>query len=284
VRRITSALYLDFDNVLSRLLKADRTAAMALVTAPGRLIERLEEPDERRGLQRNVLTRRLYLNPNGTVPHPDRAASGDTALIPIRRHRAPFTQAGFEVIDCPRFAKAKNGADIRLVIDVLDLLSGPVRYDEVIIASCDSDFTPLLIKLRSLDRRTTVVTAGKVAVPYGAAADEHIDGRGLVALLSPRLALVERPAPSAPATSTSTSTDERRAVGKLNRMLAASPDGVALSALGNAIRAEVGSDVVTDSRWFGRRTLTRFIQEVRPKAEVDTTHARSRPKVVRPAS
>ena len=59
---------------------------------------------------------------------------------------------------------------------------------------------------------------------------------------------------------------------------------VALSALGNAIRAEVGSDVVTDSRWFGRRTLTRFIQEVRPKAEVDTTHARSRPKVVRPAS
>jgi uncharacterized LabA/DUF88 family protein len=32
-----------------------------------------------------------------------------------------------------------------------------VRYDEFVIASADSDFTPLLQRLRAADRRTTLL-------------------------------------------------------------------------------------------------------------------------------
>ncbi|MGN6693497.1 MAG: NYN domain-containing protein [Aquihabitans sp.] len=266
MRRITSALFLDFDNVFSRLVQADASAAMALVADPTRLIERLATLDEVDGVRRDILVRRAYLNPNGMIPDPCPEDRADVTLVPISQHRAPFTRAGFEVIDCPRFIKTKNGADIRMVIDALDLLAGPTRYDEVIVASSDSDFTPLLIKLRAHDRRTTIITTGTVAVSYGAAADRHIGESELIALLAPPLVLTEA--------TDRRSKDERRAIGQLNRMIDAAPEGASLAALGLGIRHEIGSEVVTQTKWFGHKTLTGFIRAARPDLEFDATRVR----------
>jgi hypothetical protein len=276
VRRITSALFLDFDNVFSHLRKADPGAATALVAEPARLIESLSRPDEADGTRRDVLVRRAYLNPNGTVPDPKPSGGADGPLVPISQYRTPFTRAGFEVIDCPRFINTKNGADIRIVIDALDLLASPTRYDEVIIASSDSDFTPLLIRLRAQDRRTTIITAGSVAVPYGAAADRHITGPELIALLSPPLA-VDR-------TAGHRSGDEGRAIAQLERMVDAAPEGASLAAIGSSIRQVVGSDAVTATKWFGHKTLTGFIRTARPRLEVDATHVRRPQPPARPAA
>ncbi|WP_421118418.1 NYN domain-containing protein [Aquihabitans daechungensis] len=266
MRRIRSALYLDFDNILSGLLKADRSAAEAWLDDPGALVDRLSSLDHTNGVRRDLLVRRAYLNPNGTVPNPDVDIAD---RIPLAQYRSALTKAGFEVVDCPRLGKGlKNAADIRMVIDVLEAMAGPVPYEEVIIASSDADFTPLLVKLRANDRRTMILVTGDAADAYRTVADRCMDESELVALLSPGLALVAEP-PSTKAVSPDSESQARKALVALVR---SSPDPVALSAAGLVLRREVGTDLVNDTKWFGHRTLTRFVQERVTNLEVDTAN------------
>ena len=60
---------------------------------------------------------------------------------------------GVELIDVPPSTRAgKNGADVRLVIDALELAYLREHIDTFVIASGDSDFCPLASKLRENDR------------------------------------------------------------------------------------------------------------------------------------
>ncbi len=60
---------------------------------------------------------------------------------------------GVELIDVPPSTRAgKNGADMRLVIDALELCYAREHIDTFAIASGDSDFCPLAYKLRENDR------------------------------------------------------------------------------------------------------------------------------------
>ncbi len=94
-----------------------------------------------------------------------------------------LTDAGFEVVDCPRLSHTKNGADIRLVIDAVEALRADVRYEEFVIASGDSDMTPLIMRLRASDRRITLLSPSDSAVVLGAVADRLIGGEDLLDLL-----------------------------------------------------------------------------------------------------
>jgi uncharacterized LabA/DUF88 family protein len=60
---------------------------------------------------------------------------------------------GVEMVDVPPSTRAgKNGADVRLVIDALELAYLREHIDTFVIASGDSDFCPLAAKLRENDR------------------------------------------------------------------------------------------------------------------------------------
>lgn len=60
---------------------------------------------------------------------------------------------GVELIDVPPSTRAgKNGADMRLVIDALELCYAREHIDTFAIASGDSDFCPLAYKLRENNR------------------------------------------------------------------------------------------------------------------------------------
>jgi uncharacterized LabA/DUF88 family protein len=60
---------------------------------------------------------------------------------------------GVEMVDVPPSTRAgKNGADVRLVIDALELAYLRQHIDTFVIASGDSDFCPLAAKLRENDR------------------------------------------------------------------------------------------------------------------------------------
>lgn len=57
--------------------------------------------------------------------------------------------AAFELIEVPHLRMAgKNSADIRLVVDALDLCYTKEHIDTFVIVSGDSDFSPLISKLR----------------------------------------------------------------------------------------------------------------------------------------
>jgi hypothetical protein len=58
-------------------------------------------------------------------------------------------EASFELIEIPhRRQSGKNSADIRMVVDALDLCYTKEHVDTFIIISGDSDFSPLVSKLR----------------------------------------------------------------------------------------------------------------------------------------
>jgi uncharacterized LabA/DUF88 family protein len=60
---------------------------------------------------------------------------------------------GVELVDVPPSTRAgKNGADMRLVIDALELCYAREHIDTYVIASGDSDFCPIAAKLRENDR------------------------------------------------------------------------------------------------------------------------------------
>lgn len=63
-------------------------------------------------------------------------------------------EAGFELIEIPHTGYAgKNSADIRLVVDALDLCYTKEHIEVFVIVSGDSDFSPLVSKLRENDKR-----------------------------------------------------------------------------------------------------------------------------------
>ncbi|WP_431285293.1 NYN domain-containing protein [Humitalea sp. 24SJ18S-53] len=168
-----AALYLDFDNVFSILHHQDEALSLAFATTPLRWRDWLcGGPGRRR-----MLSLRCYMNPGGWV---DTRADGPFAdmgqhpRVYFSRFRSAFTDAGFEVVDCPRIGRAKNAADVRMVIDVLDAVGGAVPPDEVILATSDSDFLPLLHRLRTLDRRSVLLAHPDLAPAMRATADQVI--------------------------------------------------------------------------------------------------------------
>ncbi len=65
-----------------------------------------------------------------------------------------FHQEGVEMIDIPQSkASGKNSADIRMVVDALDLCYQKEHIDTFALLSGDSDFSPLVNKLKENDKR-----------------------------------------------------------------------------------------------------------------------------------
>jgi uncharacterized protein (TIGR00288 family) len=70
-----------------------------------------------------------------------------------KEFKAPMHQAGFELIEIPHVKQSgKNSADIRMVVDALDLCYTKPHVETFVIISGDSDFSPLVSKLRENDK------------------------------------------------------------------------------------------------------------------------------------
>ncbi len=66
-----------------------------------------------------------------------------------KEFKATMHEAAFELIEIPHVRQSgKNSADIRMVVDALDLCYTKAHVDAFVIISGDSDFSPLVSKLR----------------------------------------------------------------------------------------------------------------------------------------
>lgn len=172
-----TALYVDFDNLRAGL--EGGCLSKAFCRNPQSWLARLERGWGAPDGGRRILVARAYLNPSAHA-----------------EHRRPLTSAGFEVVDTPSLTtQGKSGADIRMALDVNDALTGPVHYDEFILLSGDSDFTPVLYRLRAAGRRTMIVSSQPVASAYRRVADVVVDRGSLAEFLGAPAA----PAPAADA-------------------------------------------------------------------------------------
>jgi len=67
--------------------------------------------------------------------------------------KAPMHEASFELIEIPHVRQSgKNSADIRMVVDALDLCYTKSHVETFVVISGDSDFSPLVSKLRENDK------------------------------------------------------------------------------------------------------------------------------------
>jgi uncharacterized protein (TIGR00288 family) len=65
-----------------------------------------------------------------------------------------FHLRGFEMVDIPRSnVSGKNSADIRMVVDAIDLCYSKSHIDTFVLVTGDSDFSPLVSKLKENDKR-----------------------------------------------------------------------------------------------------------------------------------
>lgn len=66
-----------------------------------------------------------------------------------KEYKPSMHEAAFELIDIPHVRQSgKNSADIRMVVDALDLCYTKAHVDTFAVMSGDSDFSPLVSKLR----------------------------------------------------------------------------------------------------------------------------------------
>ncbi len=184
---ILTAIFVDYDNVYLSLKRKNEDAAKRFSKDAGLWLREIETGDlisptnapEESGPRRIVLNR-CYGNP---VPRRNTSDnSTDMSSFPFVRHH--FLRSGFEVIDCPPLtAQLKNSADIRMVMDIRDLLSHDTYFDEFIILSGDADFTPVLHRLRAHARRTVIYATDHTAAPYTAICDGEIREASFLTLL-----------------------------------------------------------------------------------------------------
>jgi uncharacterized protein (TIGR00288 family) len=77
----------------------------------------------------------------------------------FKEFKRDLHEAAFELIEIPHLRlSGKNSADIRMVVDALDLCYTKEHLDTFVIISGDSDFSPLVSKLR--ENAKTVIGVG----------------------------------------------------------------------------------------------------------------------------
>lgn len=86
-------------------------------------------------------------------------AYADWSMDLFAQYQPKLMEKGFELIHLPATnQQGKNGSDVRLAIDVMEMLEQFNDIDHVIIGSGDTDFIPLIQRLRS--RGKTVLVLG----------------------------------------------------------------------------------------------------------------------------
>ena len=144
-------------------------------------------------------------------------------------------EAAFELIEIPHVRQSgKNSADIRMVVDALDLCYTKSHVDTFVIISGDSDFSPLVSKLR--ENAKTVIGVGvkkSTSDLFISNCDEFIYYDDLVRGEQPRKR--RQTTPAAPAAKAPSPRESSLSVDRALDLLSRTVD---------ALRAERGEDYV----------------------------------------
>jgi uncharacterized protein (TIGR00288 family) len=129
-----------------------------------------------------------------------------------REFKSGMHQAGFELIEIPHVSQSgKNSADIRMVVDALDLCYTKPHVETFVIISGDSDFSPLVSKLRENNKGVIGVgVKNSTSDLLMANCDEFIYYDDLVREQKPRRASRKKSAASEPATAASGNGEDKK--------------------------------------------------------------------------
>ena len=256
---VLTVVFVDYDNIYLSLKRKNEEAAKRFAKdavswlreiETGRLITPTNGSNFE--VPRRVVMSRCYGNP---VPRRNASDnSTDMNSFPFVRHH--YLRAGFEVIDCPPLtAQLKNSADIRMVMDVRDVLNHDTRFDEFIILSGDADFTPVLHRLRAHARRTVVFANDHTAAPYTAISDGEVRESDLISLLMEGRVIAEDERKAIADTRSAPQVDleavRREIIAEVSASVRMASQPVPLEALADRAIRTLGHDKTAGSSWGG---------------------------------
>ncbi|MEZ4433321.1 MAG: NYN domain-containing protein [bacterium] len=197
---------------------------------------------------------------------------GDWSSPNLRSWRDVLPGLGLQPVHQMTYIAGKNATDIGLVIDAMDLLHRR-QADVFCIASSDSDFAPLALRIREEGHR--VIGFGAQTTPaalIGACDEFHYldrrDGAPSAEPTAPGTPPAAAPATSSPDAFSAEEAERRRAdatlraegLERLQRAFAscAAPDGeLLMTSLGNKLAERYGA---VDSRRFGYSGLKKWVE------------------------
>ncbi|WP_262402226.1 NYN domain-containing protein [Actinomadura sp. CNU-125] len=159
-----------------------------------------------------------------------------------------------------------------MVVDAIDALSTEPVCDEFIIASGDSDMTPLLQRLRRADRRTLIMSPLDAAAAYTSIADQVLNGHQILALVQGESIDLDDD-PSGEFTSDGDSTGHSEPVPAhssgayeafrsiVSREYNGAAEPLNLASLAQQVRAELGAAAVGPT-WFGLGGFARALSSL----------------------
>ncbi len=87
-----------------------------------------------------------------------RCAYGDWTRPAFNRYQSQLMEYGFELVHLPETnSQGKNGSDVRLAIDVIEYVAHFPGIQTIVIGSGDTDYIPLIQRLRSLGKEVIVM-------------------------------------------------------------------------------------------------------------------------------
>ncbi len=274
---VLTTIFVDYDNIYLSLRRKSEEAARRFAKDASLWLRELETGrliTPTNGLSptlpRRIVMNRCYGNP---VPRRNNSDnSTDMNSFPFVRHH--FLRSGFEVIDCPPLtAQLKNSSDIRMVMDVRDLLGHDTYFDEFIILSGDADFTPVLHRLRAHARRTVIFANDHTAAPYTSISDGEVREADLISLLlEGRIGgeaepnnQIEQGAETARVPSiTQIEVLRRELVGEVAALVRQSGQPVPLEALADRLVRTLGHDKTAGSGWGGTGSFRELLSRALP--------------------
>jgi hypothetical protein len=271
---LLSTIFIDYDNIYLSLKRKNEDAAKRFAKDAGLWLREIESGSlitPTNGLAatspRRIVMNRCYGNPVPRRNASDNAT--DMNSFPFVRHH--FLRAGMEAIDCPPLtSQLKNSADIRMVMDVRDLLGHDTYFDEFIILSGDADFTPLLHRLRAHARRTVVFANDHTAAPYTAIADGEIREASLISLLlEGNSTTTETEAAASPAAAAATPSPtldavRREILTEVVGWVKSAGQPVPLEALADRAVRTLGHDRTVGTGWAGAGSFSNLLTKGLP--------------------
>ena len=116
-----------------------------------------------------------------------------------KEYKRDMHEAAFELIEIPHVRQSgKNSADIRMVVDALDLCYTKAHIDAFVIISGDSDFSPLISKLKENGKSVIGIgVRGSASSLLVSNCDEFIFYEDLVQVKPQQAAAPKKPAAAA---------------------------------------------------------------------------------------
>ncbi len=175
-----------------------------------------------------------------------RRAYGNFSIGSVSARQTELNLLGFEFVHVFHPAKGKNSADIQIVVDVMEYITRIPDLEWVVLATGDSDFSPLFRRLRELGK--SVVGVG----PRSTLSEAVKKSCNRFIYIND-----ENSSPEGSSVPLKTNQIREDALDLLERVLDKFPDGVSLSVLKNEM---LEIDSAFDEKNLGFSGFMRFLQ------------------------